>query len=176
MFEQDKTPRGLETRWGETLSFLTSPPKSTAEKDFHRQPCFFFVRFDDIWLRTEFKAVEEGKWKKKKKKKGKKKKWWNKRWRERDRRSLQMSCCFFYKRQLLIFKFVFFFLEKAEIGHTWCSVNHDSASNQYRLHAWWVIHQVTAFKWVRCYLIRCVIVSSAKRRSSSSLKGIYVLT
>ena len=37
--------------------------------------------------------------------------------------------------QLLIVKFVFFFLEKAEIGHTWCSVKHDSASNQYRLHA-----------------------------------------
>ena len=169
MFEQDKTPRGLETRWGETLSFLTSPPKSTAENDFHRQPCFFFVRFDDIWLRTEFKAVEAGKWKKKKKKNDETKD-------DGKQRSLQMSCCFFYKRHLLIVKFVFFFLEKAEIGHTWCSVNHDSASNQYRLHAWWVIHQVTAFKWVRCYLIRCVIVSSAKRRSSSSLKGIYVLT
>ena len=69
MFEQDKTPRGLKTRWGETLNFLTSPPQSTDEKDFHRQPCFFFFRFADIWLRTEFKAVEAGKWKKKKKKK-----------------------------------------------------------------------------------------------------------
>ena len=111
----------------------------------------------------------------KKKKKKRKKKRSDETKDDGKQRSLQMSCCFFYNRQLLIVKFVFFFLEKAEIGHTWCSVNHDSASNQYRLHAWWVIHQVTAFKWVRCYLIRCVIVSSAKRRSSSSLKGIFLI-
>ena len=138
-------------------------------------PVFFFVRFADIWLRTEFKAMEAGKWKKKKEKKKKRNDETKGDGKQRQRR-LEISFSYFYKRQLLIVKFFFFFLEKAEIGHIWCSVKHDSASNQYRLHAWWVIHQVTAFKWVRCYLIRCVIVSSAKRRSSSSLKGIYVLT
>ena len=58
----------------ERLSFLTSPPQSATEKD--GQPCFFclFVRFVDIWLRTEFKAVEAGKRKKKERQKKKKRK------------------------------------------------------------------------------------------------------
>ena len=37
--------------------------------------------------------------------------------KQRQRR-LEISFSYFYKRQLLIVKFVFFFLEKAEIGHT----------------------------------------------------------
>ena len=106
----------------ERLSFLTSPPQSATEKDFHGQPCFFclFVRFVDIWLRTEFKAVEAGK--RKKKERQKKKKKYDETKDDGKQRSLQISCCYFYKRQLLIVKFVFFFLEKAEIGHTLASV------------------------------------------------------
>ena len=95
---------------------------------------FFFVTFVDIWLRTELKAVEAGKWKKKKRKK---KNRYDETKDDGKQKSPQISFCYFYKRQLLIVKFVFFFLEKAEIGHKWCYVKHDSASNQDRLHAWW---------------------------------------
>ena len=52
------------------MSFLTSPPKSTAKKDFHRQPCFFFLldllTFD---LGLNLKQWKQGNEKKKKKKK-----------------------------------------------------------------------------------------------------------
>ena len=116
------------------MSFLSSPPQSTDEKDFHRQPCFFFLldllTFD---LGLNLKQWKQGNEKKKEKKKKRNDE--TKGDGKQRQRRLEISFSYFYKRQLLIVKFFFFFLEKAEIGHIWCSVKHDSASNQYRLHA-----------------------------------------